>query len=246
MAPAKKLGKGVPPIPVKVRTPVVEKKLTRKEQHELKAAAWRKEQTKVHQSVKALRAERIADWDLKSEQLQGKDDPDLPTDRGTKHGRPSVLYTDELDEVLFELLCIGTSLDTISTLKGTPGLSTMLRWLAKEEHPFSITYARARSMVVPLYEDRALAAVLNPLTGKVHTKRQVLDRDGKVVEVEETRESDNVARSALVLSGYQWALGWMVPKKHGKQAQPSDDSNDALKQLLGQFQQRSKEIEDEA
>ena len=241
MAPAKKLGKGVPPIPVKVRTPVVEKKLTRKEQHELKSAAWRKAQSKIHQSVKALRDDRIADWPLKLEQLQGKDDPELPTDRGTKTGRPSVLYTDELDEMLFELLCVGTSLDTISTLKGTPGLSTMLRWLAKEEHPFSLTYARARAMVVPLYEDRALAAVLNPMIGKVRTNRQVLNRDGDVVEVEETRESDNVARSALVLSGYQWALGWMVPKKHGQK--PEDGNSQKNTQLEALFQSLKTEAE---
>jgi hypothetical protein len=178
---------------------------------------------------------------LKPEHLQGKDDPDLPTDRGTKIGRPSVLYTDELDEMLFELLCIGTSLDVISTLKGTPGLGTMLRWLANETHPFTITYARARAMVVPLYEDRALAAVLNPLTGKVHTKRQVLNRDGDVVEVEEMRESDNVARSALVFSGYQWALGWMVPKKHGQK--PDDGGTKKNEQLEALFQSLKIEAE---
>jgi hypothetical protein len=241
MAPAKKLGKGATPIPVKVRTPVVAKKLTHKEKSAANKAAYAKNSRAVQLSVKALRDERVADWPLKPEHLQGKDDPDLPTDRGTKIGRPSVLYTDELNEVLFELLCVGTSLDVISTLKGTPGLGTMLRWLAKEEHPFTITYTRARAMVVPLYEDRALAAALNPLIGKVRTKREVLDRDGNVVEVEEERESDNVARSALVLGGYQWALGWMVPKKHG--AKPDEGSNKKNEQLEALFQSLKTEVE---
>ena len=238
MAPAKKRGA---PASAKRVPPVTPKKLTRKEKSEANKAAFRKGQAKAQQDVKAVLADRIADWPLKPEHLQGKDDPDLPTDRGMKHGRPSVLYTDELDEMLFELLCIGTSMDTISTLKGTPGLSTMLRWLAKEEHPFNIMYTRARAMVVPLYEDRALAAVLNPLTGKVRTKRQVLDRDGKVVEVEETRESDNVARSALVLSGYQWVLGWMQPKKHG--AKPDEGGNKRNDQLEALFQSLKIEAE---
>ena len=217
------------------------KKLTRKEKSAANKVAYKKDQAEAQHHVKALRAERIADWPMKPEHLQGKDDPDLPTDRGTKVGRPSVLYTDELDEMLFELLCIGTSLDTISALKGTPGLGTMLRWLANETHKFNLTYTRARAMVVPLYEDRALAAVLNPLTGKVCTKRQVLDRDGKIVEVEETRESDNVARSALVFGGYQWVLGWMLPKKHGQK--PDDGGTKKNTQLEALFQSLKTEAE---
>ena len=117
----------------------------------------------------------------------------------------------------------------------------MLRWLSNETHKFSLTYARARAMVVPLYEDRALAAVLNPLTGKVCTKRQVLDRDGKIVEVEETRESDNVARSALVFGGYQWVLGWMLPKKHGQK--PDDGGTKKNTQLEALFQSLKTEAE---
>ena len=81
-------------------------------------------------------------------------------------------------------------------------------------------YAQAREAAIPLLEDRAMSIAINPQPGYVKVRRQVLDKDGSVVEVEEIREQDAVERSRLALSAYQWVLGWRAPKKHGKQADP--------------------------
>ena len=142
-------------------------------------------------------------------------------------------YTDELDAQLFQLLSTGSSLDTISKLEGMPPLWIILGWLADETHKLSSTYTRARKMVIPLYEDRALDIALNPKVGVIKTKRQVLDKSGNVVDTTEIREGDNVERAKLALGAYQWALGWMVPKKHGRAAmQQEDKPNEQLNALF--------------
>jgi hypothetical protein len=235
MATAKKRGVPAP-------APVRQKKLTRKEKSAINKVRAKVVQEQAHREVKAMVAARVADWPLKPVELRGKDDPSLPTDRGTKVGRPSVLYTKELDEKLFELLCVGTSLDDISSIQGTPGLSTMLRWLSDDEHKFTTTYTRARKMVVPLYEDRALKAALSPVDGVVKIRRQVLNKFGTTVDIEEERVGDAVERGKLMLAGYQWALGWLVPKKHGRNAQPVDTGpNTQLQALFDSLKQGPKD-----
>jgi hypothetical protein len=101
-----------------------------------------------------------------------------------------------------------------------PELWELLSWLADLNHAFAKSFSRARELVIPLYEDRALSLALYSQTGVVKTRRQVVTKDGDIVEVEETREGDAVERAKLGLSAYQWALSWMLPKKHGKQADP--------------------------
>jgi hypothetical protein len=84
-----------------------------------------------------------------------------------------------------------------------------------------------------LYEDRARDLALNPSIGVTKTTRQVLNKNGDIVTVKETREADSVERAKLGLSAYQWALGWMLPKKHGRQADPTaNQPNDQLKALF--------------
>ena len=142
-------------------------------------------------------------------------------------------YTNKLDRQLFRLFSTGASLDTVSDLEGLPDLCELLEWLADETHQFSRTFSRARQLVIPLYEDRARDLALNPSIGVTKTTRQVLNKNGDIVTVKETREADSVERAKLGMSAYQWALGWMLPKKHGRQADPTaNQPNDQLKALF--------------
>jgi hypothetical protein len=210
----------------------VPKKLTRKEKSIRNKARLREVQADAFQKVRDHRAAFVAD-------IQRKDKNVSKSLRIVKHtgkvGRPEVEipYSDDLDRQLFKLLSVGTSLDTISTLKDMPDLSAMLTWLADETHKFNSTYTRARKLVIPLYEDRALDLALNPKIGVVKTKRQALTKDGEVVTLEEERTDDAVERARLGVQAYQWALGWMVPKKHGKQ--PDVNPNGKNEQLESLF-----------
>lgn len=237
---AAKQGRGAKPstvkaAPVKVRSdaPIEGRKhngeLTHKAKRVINKARLREVNAIVYKAVKDQVAAHTKSLPRK------KANAKTPVIHTGKPGRPAFdcPYTDELDEKLFQLLSTGSSLDTISKLEGMPPLWTILGWLADETHRLSSTYTRARKMVIPLYEDRALDIALNPKCGIVKVKRQALTRDGEVVDLEETREGDNVERAKLALGAYQWALGWMVPKKHGRQATQADDKpNEQLESLF--------------
>lgn len=229
MAPAKRGA----PASTKQERP---KKLTRKEKSAVNKARLKEVNATVLGQVREHRAATVQDWPRKKVQQT------LYGWGGVRIAHKVTPYTNELDAVLFRLLSTGTSLDTISTLKGLPDLCELLTWLGEESHAFAKTFLRARELVIPLYEDRALSLALTPQSGVVTTRRGVLTKDGDIVEVTETRKSDAVERSKLALSAYQWALGWLAPKKHGPKPIFAED-NTALKDLLGAFRERSKNIE---
>jgi hypothetical protein len=223
MAAAESGRKGAPPQPAAERTP---KKLTRKEKSAANKARYTDVRTAVQNDVRAMRASAIAEWPRKNPDHRG------PILRYTK--KPiETKYTDELDANLFKLVCTGASLDTISNLEGMPELYELLAWLADETSRFALTYTRARKLVVPLYENRAMDVALNPTAGLVKIKKQVVTKGGGIVTVREEQSRDAVERAKLAMSAYQWALGWMVPKKHGKLPDLGDQKkNEQLEALF--------------
>lgn len=144
-----------------------------------------------------------------------------------------VEWSAALGEALFALVSTGHSMDEISKIKGMPSLFQMLKWLHDPKHPFSVTRARGKEMLVPLYEEHAhrVTTTANPTILK--TRRQVVTKDGDVVWVTEKKEIDNVARSALAMQGLQWTLSHLMPKKHGRTPDPNGDKPNA--QLEGLF-----------
>ena len=133
-------------------------------------------------------------------------------------------------------------MDAISQIEGMPGLGVMVRWLGEDKHPFRPIYARAKSLLVELYEERAQLAAVNPEQFVIVTEKQVLDREGNVVDLVEKRTVDNVARSTLKFEAYKWTLGYLQPKKHGKQSQPdADKPNEQLEALYQSLRAGPKE-----
>jgi hypothetical protein len=230
MAPAKKQsGKGAPPVPAAKAVVAAPKKLTRKEKSALNKARCAEVQSAVQEDVRNLQRRAVAGLPRKTGDSRHK----LPAHLG-KIGLPSdkVPYTDELDAKLFQLLSTGVSLDTISQLEGMPQLYTLLGWMADEGHKLCATYTRARKLVIALYEDRAMSVALNPMRSETITTRSGSDAKG-AFDSKEVREADNVERAKLALGAYQWALGWMVPKKHGRLADgKADGPNPQLEALF--------------
>lgn len=146
-------------------------------------------------------------------------------------GHP-VEWNDALGKALFALIATGHGMKEISEMPGMPPLFQMLQWLENDAHPFAVTRARAKELLVPLYEETAhrIGMSSNPLI--LHTKRQVLNRDGDVVDVFEEREVDNVERSKLAISTLQWTLSHLKPKKHGRNPEGSAGKNEQLEGLF--------------
>jgi len=186
--------------------------------------AWRVGHRKVIDDIQAAKPsvpDRVVG-------IMGKSKPDVQVIRTGKIGRPPIAYTDELDEQLFELIVSGLSLEKISRLSNMPSVSVLLYWVGTKTHPFSATYARAKALLVPLYEERAIDLATERQEATIHVVRD--GEDGSYIE---TRRVDAVERSKLGVSAYQWALGWMVPKKHGRN--PDDGNKGPNEQLKSLF-----------
>lgn len=135
----------------------------------------------------------------------------------------SIEWSETLEEALYALISTGHGMEAISKMDGMPTLYRMLRWLGDDTHPFSTCYARAKQSLVPLYEEMAQRIASSPNLGEIRTEKQVLTKDGNVVDVVETRYVDNVERSKLAVQTMQWTLGHLKPKKHG----PKPETNEA-------------------
>ena len=146
-------------------------------------------------------------------------------------GKP-VMWSDKLGEAIFALVSTGHSMDEISKIDGMPSLFQQLKWLSDPAHPFSTTRARAKDMLVPLYEEQGQRIAVNSNPCILKTRRQVLTKDGDIVWIEEEKEIDNVARSTLALQGLQWTLSHLMPKKHGLKPEPVVGPNEQLEGLF--------------
>ena len=123
-----------------------------------------------------------------------------------------------------------------------PSLGTILGWIGDKDHPLSEIYPRAKALLIPLFEERMALSAIDPERFVIVTRRQVLNRDGDVVNVVEEKEVDNVQRSALKMEAYKWTLGHLQPKKHGKQSQPdADKPNEQLEALYQSLRAGPKE-----
>jgi hypothetical protein len=92
---------------------------------------------------------------------------------------------------------------------------------------------RAKQSLVPLYEEMAQRIAMSPNLGEIKTEKQVVTKDGDIVDTVETRYVDNVERSKLAVATMQWTLGHLKPKKHGRSPDVSDGAANA--QLEGLF-----------
>lgn len=148
-------------------------------------------------------------------------------------GREAPSWTDELADTLFELISTGHGMRQIDAMDGMPSLFTMLKWRQDDTHPFAKLFVRAKEHLVDLYEEEAQLAAVQPEMFVQKTRKQVVTKDGDIVWVTENRIMDNVARSALKVQAYQWTLGHLKPRKHGRT--PDTSSSGPNEQLRGLF-----------
>ncbi len=147
-------------------------------------------------------------------------------------GQP-VEWSLQLEEALYALISTGHGMSAISKMDGMPSLYRMLRWLGDDTHPFKDCHARAKQSLVPLYEEMAQSIAMNPNLTVTRIEKQVLTKDGDLVDVVETRHADNVERSRLAVDTMRWSLGHLKPKKHGRA--PDLEGGGPNEQLEGLF-----------
>lgn len=138
-------------------------------------------------------------------------------------------WSEALGTSLRVMISAGLSLEKISMREGTPRLGTLLAWIADKDHPLSKIYYEAKELLVAYYEEKILEEARTARTGVIRTERDDAVNGRSVEE----RTVDAVERSKLAVSAYQWALGHMRPKKHGRKPDDgADQPNEQLKALF--------------
>jgi|HubBroStandDraft_5_1064220.scaffolds.fasta_scaffold72320_2 hypothetical protein len=121
-------------------------------------------------------------------------------------GRPSAFNQEIADRILTALI-EGNSLRTICTWEEMPNVSTVIRWLCKEEHAdFRAHYERARQAQADTLADEILHIADNPQLGITTT----IKPQGR-----ETREGDMVEHRKLQIDARKWFSSKLAPKKYG-------------------------------
>ncbi len=144
-----------------------------------------------------------------------------------------VTWSPELGAVLFKLVSTGHSMEQIAAMPGAPSTYRQLSWCTDQAHPYCDLYAKAKQQMALLLEERALAAAVIPLKAEVTTRRQTLDKDGTVKDLEDVRTEDNVARAKLMAEGFRWQLAVLQPKRYRMNETPdAAKPNDQLEALF--------------
>lgn len=151
---------------------------------------------------------------------------------GGKRGRgqPSI-YSEELATRICTRIASGESLKTICGDEAMPGLTTVFRWLAGEDHLlFRDQYARAREAQMEALAEEILE-IADDSSGDKY-----VDADGK-----ERIDHENVARSRVRIDARKWLMSKLASKKYGdkldltvddKQTQTPEARRDRIAELL--------------
>jgi hypothetical protein len=123
-------------------------------------------------------------------------------------GRPTE-YSQEIADLICELLADGKSLRTICDAEDMPNRATVFRWLAKHKE-FSDQYAHARDAQADVLFDEVLDIADDARNDWM--KRNVgEDEDDPWV-----LNGDHVQRTRLRIDARKWMAGKLRPKKYGE------------------------------
>jgi hypothetical protein len=123
-------------------------------------------------------------------------------------GRPSK-FTQAIADRICDRLAQGESLRKIAGTKQMPTMTTVFRWLQKDEK-FREQYARARELQADTLADEILDIANTPQIGtKTVSKSTGL----------EVTEGDMIEHRRLQVDARKWYTGKLAPKKYGDRQQ---------------------------
>ena len=129
--------------------------------------------------------------------------------------RPPIPFDEDLADYLCEQLAISDKgVEQILRDRRIAGLSsvsheTVYKWL-RQDAKFAEQYAEARDIQATYLHDKAQEVANGPLIGVLRIKGP---------KGEETRESDNVQRSNLIVQTMLKRAGQLAPKRYGEKVQ---------------------------
>ena len=201
---------------------------------------------KVVNSATHTKVRRIAREEIQSEYSSGLE--------RTTSGKALVIQDEvprptKYTEVLGRRVCLMFATNSRMTLgrmnadPTLPTVSTLYEWLI--DHPdFEKLYNKSRQIQQDVQAEELADDADKARKGEIRVTRTGIGAKGEVIDTEEVRTIDNVDRSRLYIETRKWILSKQRPKKYGVQPIEVDGDGGGLKDLLDQFRQRSKAIED--
>lgn len=137
----------------------------------------------------------------------------MPTKKSKPKGRPSS-FTQEMADTICSRLADGQSLRSICDDDGFPAKTTVMRWLADEQHKaFRDQYARARE----LQADTMFDDMIDIADDGRNDWMEKRNADGENIGWTENGEA--LRRSQLRIDARKWMAGKLQPKKYGDKTQ---------------------------
>lgn len=130
-------------------------------------------------------------------------------------------FSDELADHICERISDGKSLREICAAEDMPNRSTVFRWLAHGDRTaFRDQYARAREAQADALADEIVSIADQPLIATTTVDKEVVC-DKVLQPTSETRTSDAVERSRLMVDARKWVASKLAPKKYGNKLEHS-------------------------
>lgn len=129
--------------------------------------------------------------------------------RDKKTGQNTTIYTEALaDEICLKLMA-GQSLRSICREMESPRFDTVLKWLAKGDHPFQAKYEHARRVQAEILVDD-----INEIADDGRNDyMERLDAEGNVVGWQVNGE--HIQRSRLRVDSRKWGASKILKSKYG-------------------------------
>lgn len=158
----------------------------------------------VDEGVEACLAVDEAEEAEEAEEVPPPAGPLVVTERGVAQSpvarEPSVFYSPELAEKIYELYVSGMALYKISRVQGMPSYGSILRWY-KDNKDFRSLLEGGRALRALHHEEQALKAA------------------------EEPTSKDDVPAARLKFDAHVWAAEVHDPSKYGKKTTVQGDPN---------------------
>lgn len=145
-------------------------------------------------------------------------------------GRPTD-FTQDIADAICEHIASGKSLRNYCEMDGTPGQTTVFRWLAAHE-AFREQYARAREAQADAFFDDMLEIADD---GRNDFMLKTNADGGSVAVV----DHEHIQRSKLRVDARKWMASKLAPKKYGDRTQVAlTDANGGPVQFTTVYEQR--------
>lgn len=148
-------------------------------------------------------------------------------------------FSEAIADEICELLADGVSLRAMCADNDRmPHRATIFRWLADPAHAaFRDQYARAREAQADALADEIVAIADKPLVAVTITEKMVAVAQGtglgaELEPVTETRTSDAVDRSRLMVDARKWITARLAPKKYGDKLELAGDADRPLQHVI--------------